>query len=293
MSRRRRVHAIIDNGTNRVLPSHCLLPEDGTIGDAVRCFNIHHAKDLWNVQEVELLGIVSEKSLLKSLAPLSSKLQDMMEAYDFLVFRSARRGDGESIPAATESVSEQETQEDEDDEEKGNSDIETKEDESEEDEEGEPPTAGMRNNSTSNNKSLSHRGSSEVNKLQRRVSSELRDLQGHSTPPVAELQRKRKKTSHFDPQIGLAASKWCSDTPGTARTNDKRTRRTRTFFDPQMDIPASKWNSRNVLHNEHTDRPTKWAKMHEAEFTSTPLPSRAKTRLASKSRPTVAESTVP
>jgi hypothetical protein len=267
------VHAIFDNGTNRVLPSHFLIPEEGTIGDAVRCFNVHHARDLWRVREVELLGIVPEDSLLNrqasmSLAPMASKLRDMMEPNDFLVFRSARRGG--NVPAAT--VSEQDAQEGEEDEDGESKDIETEEEVSEEDQEQEFPP-NTRKISTSNKKSRSsRRGSDEVSRLQKRISSELRRLQDHLAPPLMELQRKRTKTSQYDPQASVAASKWNSDVPSTERPCEKRSRKTRTHFDPEVEDSDSRWRSNDATYNEHEARPTKRAMIDKTEIT--PLPSR-------------------
>lgn len=93
---KRKVLGVFDNGTGLVQRSQYMLQEDGTIGDAISCFQTNHAPLLWKTPSVELVGILSDKDMhlpygqaTPSLIHSSFKLQDVMESDDFLVFRKA------------------------------------------------------------------------------------------------------------------------------------------------------------------------------------------------------------
>lgn len=101
-----KVCAVFDDGSNLVKRTHFLLPQDGTIGDAVNCFQKYHAQTLWAATDgVDLVGILAEKDLrlpygeaFPSLTHPDFKLEDMMEPNDFLVLRSAAGTGGASEP---------------------------------------------------------------------------------------------------------------------------------------------------------------------------------------------------
>lgn len=91
-----KVYAIFDDGNSLGKRTHFRFSVEGTIGDAVDCFNKIHAEILWQTCSIKLIGILAEKDLLQpygeaipSLAHPDWKIQDMMEPSDFLVFRSA------------------------------------------------------------------------------------------------------------------------------------------------------------------------------------------------------------
>lgn len=96
MSNNRKVHAVFDNGSRLVFPSHFLLPKDGKIRDAVTAFKTKHAPLIWKCNDIELVGIVSEADMhlpyskvIPSLTLEDFALQDMMEPKDFIVFKRA------------------------------------------------------------------------------------------------------------------------------------------------------------------------------------------------------------
>lgn len=88
------VLVIFDNGTERVMPSVVLLPEDATFGDAVGRVNASHAAGLWKVAAVELAGFVREKDFQNRQAMVlrageTQRLSDVLSSDCFLVFRAA------------------------------------------------------------------------------------------------------------------------------------------------------------------------------------------------------------
>jgi hypothetical protein len=90
---KRKIYAVFDNGTTRERQSYLLVPEVCTIGDVVDSFNSHHAKELWKVEQVKLVGIVASKDKLNreadiAWAPTSVQLGDMMGPDDYLVLCS-------------------------------------------------------------------------------------------------------------------------------------------------------------------------------------------------------------
>jgi len=127
----RKVYGVFDDGTQRTLPSRLLVPEDGTINDAIDAFNKNLAHDVWSVSSsagVEVVGFVSEKEVTNreaSVWPVSKacKLNEVLEPNDCLVFRSAPEQDVvvklEDVEDDTASCAKVATEEDQSDEKAG------------------------------------------------------------------------------------------------------------------------------------------------------------------------------
>ena len=195
---RRKVRAIFDDGTSFVLPSHYLLAEDGTVGEAVECFQKNHAPLLWKTPHVELVGILSGKDLrlpydeaIPSLTLTSFKLNEVMEPDDFLVFCSAPE---EEVESDTTDVKQEDTtdvkQEDTTDvkQEGLEHDEEGGESEEQETAEGSPTEKSSKSTKSAIRRNI-------------KAASEARRLADFLLPPVAELQRTRKKRDFFAPGV--------------------------------------------------------------------------------------------
>jgi len=200
-TRARTVRAIYDNGTSRVLPCRLFLPEDSTIGEAINRFNLNHAFGLWNVPSVELVGIVPEADIqnreaLVWLTPVTSKLHEVMERTDFLVFGTAP---SQLVDGAASAVPEQDTlTDDDDDAEKEEAEIEKTKENCDDDTQKDVisvkdnPLAPATSNKPASNRKVTRRSSSHKRS---HVSLELRRLEDHMSPP----KRKTKKRILLDP----------------------------------------------------------------------------------------------